>query len=119
MAGLSIRGHATRLVHEPRKLVGGFRDFIQQYGVLPLAIGVVIGTAVNDLVKTLVDGLVTPFIALIAPEGKMQNFQVVFHGSIFKIGAVVNSLLSFLIVALLVYLTVKLIIRDEELLKKE
>ena len=100
------------------QLIRGFRDFIRDYGVLPLAIGVVIGTAVNDFVKTLVDGIVTPFISLISPGSELQTLRFVFHGAVFKIGAVLNALLSLLIVAFLVYATVKVVLRDERLLKK-
>lgn len=99
--------------------LGGFRDFIKNYGVLPLAIGVVLGSAVNDFVKTLVDGLVTPLISLIFHGGALQSYQYNFHGAIFKFGAVLNSLLTFISIAWIVYLVVKIIIRDDELLKKK
>lgn len=97
----------------------GFTDFIHDYGVMPLAIGVVIGTAVNDLVKTLVDGLFSPLVSLLIPSIKLQTFVVNFHGSTFKIGAVMNATISFLVVAWLVYLGAKFILRNEELLKKK
>jgi large conductance mechanosensitive channel len=100
-------------------LIRGFRQFIGDYGVAPLAIGVVIGTAVNDLVKTLVDGLISPLIGLIAPQTKLQSFTVTIHQSVFKVGAIINALLSFLIIAWLVYVIAKLILRNEDLLKKK
>ena len=104
---------------KPREFVGGFRDFIKNYGIAPLAIGVVIGTAVNDFVKTLVDGLITPFISLVTPEGKLQTFKFIFHGAVFKFGAVINSLFTFLVVALFVYIVAKTILRDDALLQKK
>lgn len=100
-------------------LVRGFVHFISQYGILPLAIGVVVGNAVNDLVKSLVDGLITPFISLIAPEAKLQTIQFVFRGSTFKVGMVINAVLSFLVVALVVYFGVRVILRRDELLAKK
>ena len=109
------RGVASR----GKSLVSGFRYFISDYGVAPLAVGVVIGTAVNDLVKTLVDGLISPFIALISPNQQLQTFQLTFHGSVFKIGVVANSLISFIVICLVVYLAVKLVLRNEDLLKKK
>lgn len=96
----------------------GFFQFIQDYGVAPLAIGVVIANSVNDLVKTLVDGLFTPLITLILPGGKLQNFSIDINGATFKIGAIANSLLSFLAVVFLVYFLIKFILRKENLLKK-
>ena len=100
-------------------LVKGFGAFIQQYGVLPLAIGVVVGTAVNDLVKSLVDGVVTPLISLLAPRQGIQGFQVTIHGSVFKVGQVVGSLITFLVVMWIVYVGVKYILRRDELLEKK
>ena len=58
-----------------KSFVRGFKDFINDYGVIPLAVGVVIGSSVNDLVKTMVDGIFTPFISLISPQSKLQNGQ--------------------------------------------
>lgn len=119
MPELSLPENPTPRRRNPAlETVSGFRSFLRDYSILPLAIAVVIGSAVNDLIKTLVDGLITPFISLIAPDGKLQGFQFIFHGSIFKIGAVINALLSFLIIALLVYFLAKFVLRNETLLKK-
>jgi large conductance mechanosensitive channel len=103
----------------PTDLIRGFRQFISDYGVAPLAIGVVIGTAVNDLVKTLVDGFVSPLIGLFSPQTKLQSFTFTFHQSVFKVGAIINATLSFLIIAWLVYIIAKLVLRNDDLLKKK
>ena len=102
-----------------REVVHGFKDFIHQYGVAPLAIGVVIGTAVNDLVKSVVDGLITPLISLFSPETALQNLQFQIGSSVFKMGQVLNSVLSFAIIALLVYMIAKIILRNDSLLEKK
>lgn len=99
-------------------LVMGFGHFIREYGVLPLAIGVVIANAVNDLTKATVEGLIAPFISLISPT-RLQDIQFHVHGAVFKIGLVLNSLLNFLTVALIVYVVAKVILRNEELLRKK
>lgn len=101
------------------KTVTGFFEFVKEYGIASLAIGVVIGTSVNDFVKTLVDGLITPLISLVAPQQTLQSLQVTVGHSVFKIGAVLSGLISLLVVFLIVYLMVKLILRNEELLKKK
>ena len=113
------RATIKRLEQKTGGLAVGFREFISQYGVGPLAIGVVIGTSINDFVKTLVDGLVSPLVALLSPGGKLQTLQWVFHGSVFKVGAILNSLISLVIICLIVYVFAKLILRNEELLKKK
>jgi len=99
--------------------INGFFDFISQYGVIPLAIGVVLGNAVNDLVKTIVDGITTPLISLLVPSGKLQNLVIHFRSADFMIGAVISALLSFLSIAIVVYVVVKLVIRNDAYLEKK
>lgn len=97
----------------------GFRSFVHTYGVLPLAVGVVVGNAINDLVKSLVSDILTPLIALIFPAGKLQNVQFTWHSSVFRVGEALNAVLQFLILAWLVYLVLKLLVRREDLADKK
>lgn len=110
---MTTRAETTSKSEPKAGLVGGFRHFIHEYGVATLAIGVVIGNAVNDLIKSLVESLITPLIGLVSPKGTLQTLQFVVRGSTFKIGMVINAVLSFLIVAWLVYLAVKFLIKKE------
>lgn len=103
---------------EAKDVVVGFKSFIKDYGVAPLAVAVVIGGAVNEFVKSVVDGLVYPLISLISSQGKLQSLQVTIHGATFKPGIVINSAISFLTVCIIVYFFVKYILRDEKILKK-
>ena len=103
----------------PGSVVRGFKDFLSNYGVIPLAIGVVMGSAVNDFVKTLVDGILTPMIALVTPDGRLQSWQFTVHGAVFKFGAVLNSALSFVSICVVVYVVAKFFLRNEELLAKK
>jgi large conductance mechanosensitive channel len=83
--------------------VKGFREFIARGNLIDLAVAVVIGTAFAALVAALVADLITPLIAAIA--GKPDFSKLVFrvHGSTFHYGSLINALLSFLIVAVVVY----------------
>jgi len=104
-----------------KKKSTGFTSFLHQYNVIPLAIGVVIGTAVNDLVKVLVGSLFTPLVSLLTPKGLLQDLELTVPGTdaTFAIGAAVNGLIGFLIVFFLVYLFAKYVLRNEELLEKK
>ena len=113
-----IEPRRRRLVAAPKQLAKGYAQFISDYNVAPLAIGVVIGTTTNDFVKTLVSGFFTPLISLLAPRQGVQNFQVTVHGATFQIGVIVNSLISFLIILGVVYVVVKVLLRQDQLLKK-
>ena len=98
--------------------IAGFVEFIKQYHVIPLAIAVVLGNAVNDLVKSLVDGIITPFISLIIPSTSLQNFSFRIHQSRFYVGSVIGAIITFIVVAFVVYTFVQRVMKDDEALPK-
>ena len=102
-----------------KRVVSGFFEFIQQYGVLPLAIGVVIGGAVNDLVQRIVSGLISPLISLISPSTSLSAWQITVRSSVFKPGLVIDGLINFFSVALVIYVFVRVVLRQELPKKKE
>jgi large conductance mechanosensitive channel len=82
----------------------GFKKFLMQGNFVTLAVAVVIGVALNTVVQALVADLITPLIT--AAGGGKTNFaslSVTVHGGVFKYGLVINALLSFLIIAAVVY----------------
>ena len=84
-------------------MIKGFRDFILRGNVVDLAIAVIIGAAFNGVVNSLVADVFNPMIA--ATIGKPDFSSVVVHvgsGTI-KIGSFFNAVVSFLIVAFVVY----------------
>lgn|SRR3989344_6816047 len=95
-----------------------FWDFIKQYSVVGLAIGVAIGGATNDLIHSIVSGLIRPFVFLLFPQ-KFESLEFTVRGSVFQIGKVFDSFISFVFIALIIYLTVRYILRKEELLTKK
>ena len=81
----------------------GFKQFILRGNVLDLAVAVVMGAAFGAVVTALVKDLLTPLIAAVAkaPDFSAVSFQV--NGSKFLIGDFINSLISFLLIAVAVY----------------
>lgn len=80
-----------------------FRTFILRGNVVDLAVAVVIGAAFNAIVQAMVKDVVTPLIGAIY---KQQSFGTAFfrlHGSKIMYGDVVNSIISFIIVAIVVF----------------
>jgi large conductance mechanosensitive channel len=93
---------------------GEFMKFLKEYGVIGLAIAVIIGGKANELVKAIVDGLLMPIVGLVLPEGDWQAWSL----GPFAIGAVLGALINFLIVAFLVFLFAKKVLREEQVTKK-
>ena len=89
-------------------MLKGFRDFILRGNVVDLAVAVILGAAFNAIVTSLVGDVLNPLIA--ATIGKPDFSSVVLHvgsGQI-KMGNFFNAIVSFLIVAFVVYFAVVL-----------
>jgi large conductance mechanosensitive channel len=81
-----------------------FKQFLLRGNVVDLAVGIVIGTAFGAVVAGLVADLITPLIAAIGGgTAFFAALSFTFHGSEFLYGDFVNRLLSFLIIAAVVF----------------
>lgn len=81
----------------------GFRDFITRGNLIDLAVAIVIGTAFTAIVTAIVKDLITPLIGAIWGTHNFESLNFKVHGSTFAIGDLVNAVLSFLIIAAVVY----------------
>src|SRR5258708_6510922 len=86
----------------------GFRDFILRGNVIDLAVAVVIGGACSNIVSARVKDLITPLIAAIGCQPDFSSISFTINNSKFLIGDFLNSLISFLIIAVVVYYLVVL-----------
>ena len=84
----------------------GFREFILRGNLVDLAVAVVIGAAFSAVVAALVADLITPLIAAIGGEPDFSDLTFTINGSVFRYGHFLNALLSFLIVAAVIYFLV-------------
>jgi large conductance mechanosensitive channel len=84
-----------------------FMDFLNKYGVVGLAIAVIIGGAAGKLVTALVSDLLMPIVAVIIPGGEWRTI-VTYVGPIkFLFGDFLGALVDFIIIALIVFLLMK------------
>lgn len=86
----------------------GFRTFILRGNLVDLAVGIVIGSAFTALVEALVSSLLTPLIAAIFGKHDFSELYFTWHHSKFTYGTFINALVSFLIVAAVLYFLVVL-----------
>jgi len=92
-----------------------FSKFLKDYNVLGMAIGVVIGGAVGKLISSLVNDLLMPFLEILSPSGSWRNLAWEMAGAEFKVGNFLGALVDFLIIAFVIYLVVKRLLKLEEL----
>jgi large conductance mechanosensitive channel len=101
-----------------RNMTKEFIAFLKQYGVIGLAIAVIIGGKLNDLVKTTVDGILMPVVTAFVPGGDWRTAVVNVGPVKFVFGPVIGAMIDFIIVALLVFWLSKKILREEVVMKK-
>ena len=83
-----------------------FRQFIVRGNLVDLAVAVVLGAAFGAVVTALVKDLVTPLVAALAGEPDFGDIGFTINQSRFAIGHFLNALLSFLLIAAVVFFAV-------------
>ncbi|WP_119325941.1 large-conductance mechanosensitive channel protein MscL [Companilactobacillus musae] len=88
-------------------MIKEFKDFISRGNVMDLAVGVIMGAAFTAIVQSLVSNLINPLIGLFL--GKIDLGSLVFKvgDATFKYGTFIESIINFLIIAIVVFLLVK------------
>jgi large conductance mechanosensitive channel len=83
-----------------------FRAFIVRGNLVDLAVAVVIGTAFTAVVNAFVKDIITPFIAAVGGEPNFAGLAFTINGSRFAYGDFFNALLTFLLVAAVLFFLV-------------
>jgi large conductance mechanosensitive channel len=81
----------------------GFRQFLFRGNLIDLAVAVVIGIAFNTVVQALIKYIITPLIAAIGGQPNFSSLSFTIHKSHFLYGNFINALLSFVIIAAVIY----------------
>ena len=118
----------------PETFFGSFKRFLLETNAMALAIAVVIGAAAGKLVTSIVDGLIMPIISMITPSGNWRDWRIVLKAgtmgpdcpaanladpkchvgeSAILIGQMVGAALDFALVALVVFIIAKRIMKIE------
>jgi large conductance mechanosensitive channel len=90
----------------PKRAFGGFLDFVRERGVMGLAIGFVLGSAVQKVVTAFVNDIVNPFVGILL--GRADGIKTFAIGN-FLIGDFIAVLIDFLILAFIIYLVFRLL----------
>jgi large conductance mechanosensitive channel len=90
-----------------KNFIEEFKAFAIKGNVIDLAVGVVIGTAFNKIVDSLVNDIVMQTIAAIFKQPDFAAIAWHINGGAIKIGAFINNIVNFLIVAVSVFVAIK------------
>ncbi len=99
-------------------MIKEFLDFLKQYGVIGLAIAVVIGGKLNDLISSLVNDLLMPLLFQPALRAaNVDDIRKLSAGGILY-GKVLGATIDFLIVAVVVFALSKYVLKEKVVTKK-
>jgi large conductance mechanosensitive channel len=98
--------------------MSGFKAFLLKTNAMALAVGVIIGVAMGDVVKSLVNDIVMPPIGMVLGNLDFSELKVVLKATgdpktevAIRYGAFINVVIAFVIVALVVYVVASLLLR--------
>ncbi|MFF2053341.1 large conductance mechanosensitive channel protein MscL [Leifsonia sp. NPDC058194] len=85
-------------------MIKGFKEFILRGNVIDLAVAVVIGAAFTAVVNSIVSNIFNPIVSALFRADSLDNaLDVKIGDATIKFGAVVGAIISFVIVAAVVY----------------
>lgn len=90
-----------------------FKGFLLKQNIVALAMAVVVGTALNTLVKALVDDFIMPIIAALGPGGDWQTATWDVGSIKFGVGDFLAALINFLIIGLVAWRISKIFLKPE------
>lgn len=99
-------------------IIQEFREFLAEYKVMGLAVAFIIGTALTALVKSLVDNIVMPVVTFMLPKGDWMTATLDIGPIKIVWGAFLAALINFLIIAFVVFLIAKMVMKEEKVAKK-
>lgn len=91
-----------------------FKKFISKGSVLDMAIGIIMGTAFTAIVNSVVEDLLMPIITGLTAGVDFQNLTVNVAGATLKVGNLINNIITFLIVAFVLFLIMKSFNRNKK-----
>ncbi len=92
----------------------GFLNFIREQGVVGLAVGFILGGAVSKVVSALVTDVVNPLIgAAIGEQEGLQTATIKVGSAEIPYGDLLSIAIDFVVIALVVYLGVKILKLDK------
>jgi len=107
-----------------KKLIKEFKEFAMRGNVIDLAVGVVIGSAFGKIVSSLVSDIIMPVLSLILGRVNLTALTVPILSAtaggapiIITYGVFLQTVLDFIVIALSIFLMIKLINRLQK--KKE
>ncbi len=92
-------------------MIKEFREFIARGNVIDLAVGIIIGAAFTAIVNSLVSDLIMPILGIIIGQISFSALFITIGEAQIRIGAFIDAVVQFLIIAFVVFLLIRTINR--------
>ncbi|MEM2918554.1 MAG: MscL family protein [Candidatus Altiarchaeota archaeon] len=99
-------------------MIKEFMDFLREYKVVGLAVAFIMGAASTSLVKSLVDNVIMPIITPFIPGGAWKTATFTIGPIVIGWGAFLGELTNFVIIAFVVFMIAKKVMKEEKVTKK-
>ncbi|KHO46426.1 MAG: large conductance mechanosensitive channel protein [archaeon GW2011_AR3] len=100
------------------KMIREFMEFLNEYKVIGVAVAFIMAAAVTTLVQSLVNSIIMPIVTPFIPGGAWQTATFAMGPVILSWGAFLAALLNFVIIALVVFIIAKKVLKEEKVTKK-
>ena len=88
-----------------------FKSFLIKQNAIGLAVAVVIGVALNDVVKAIVSDMIMPIVAVAQPSGEWASYVLHLWKFSFPVGHLVNAVINFFIIGFVAWRISKIFIK--------
>lgn len=99
-----------------KKFIDEFKEFAMKGNVMDMAIGIVVGGAFSTIVKSLVSDIIMPIVGVFTGGINFNYLKIVLREHVGKtpaitlnIGSFIQSVINFLIIAISIFICIKLI----------
>jgi large conductance mechanosensitive channel len=104
----------TKMKKKEELGIRGFKSFIDEQGVVGLAVGFILGGAISKVVSALVTDIINPIIgAILGTVGDFRSAYFSIGSAQILYGDLISVTIDFLVIALVVYFGVKALKLDE------
>ena len=101
-----------------KKILKEFKEFLDEYKVIGLAIAFIMGVAATALIQAVVNYLIMPIITTFIPGGTWKTATLTLGPVVISWGALLGAIINFVIIAFVVFMIAKYLLKEEKVGKK-
>jgi large conductance mechanosensitive channel len=92
---------------KPKGFLSNFIYFLENKGIIGLAVAVIIGGAAGKLVSAMVTDILMPIVTFFIPGGAWRTYELTIGPIVLLVGDFAGVIIDFFIISLVVYILMK------------